>query len=93
MTFVLITITKKSSSTTCNEEMHSFLERSIRGGICMITKRQAKANNPGCKIFDPTKPITYLIYLDSNNLYGWAMSQSMPTHQFQWLTKEEIIQN
>ena len=76
-----------------NEEMHSYLERSIRGGICMITKRQAKANNPGCKIFDPTKPITYLIYLDANNLYGWAMSQSMPTHQFQWLTKEEIINN
>ena len=39
---------------------------------------------------DPMKPITHLIYLDANNLYGWAMSQMLPTHNFRWLTAEEI---
>ena len=44
-----------------NEQMYTFIERSIRGGISQISKRYAKANNPECKDFDPTKPITHLI--------------------------------
>ena len=73
-----------------NEEMYTFVERSIRGGISQISKRFAKANNRHCKDYDPMKPISYLIYLDANNLYGWAMSQFLPTHEFRWLTSEEI---
>ena len=38
------------------------------------------------------KPITHLIYLDANNIYGWAMSQPLPTHGFRWLTQSEIDQ-
>ena len=73
-----------------NEVMYTFLERSIRGGVSQISKRFAKANNSQCKEFDPQKPITHLIYLDANNLYGWAMSQILPTHNFRWLSEEEI---
>ena len=73
-----------------NEQMYTFLERSIRGGICMITKRHAKANNPYCNDFDPKKMTNWLIYLDANNLYGWAMSQSLPTHGFEWMKEDEI---
>ena len=72
-----------------NEEMYTFIERSIRGGVSQISKRFAKANNSRCKDYDPLKPITHLIYLDANNLYGWAMSQMLPTHNFRWLTEEE----
>ena len=35
-------------------------------------------------------PKQYLIYLDSNNLYGWAMSQFLPTHGFRFLQQGEI---
>ena len=31
-----------------------------------------------------------LVYLDDNNLYGWAMSQSLPTHGFRFLQQKEI---
>ena len=73
-----------------NEEMYTFIERSIRGGISQIGKRFAKATNMKYREFDPLKPITHLIYLDANNLYGNAMSHLLPTHGFRWLTSTEI---
>ena len=30
------------------------------------------------------------MYLDANNLYGWAMSQYLPTGNFRWMTDKEI---
>jgi hypothetical protein len=30
------------------------------------------------------------MYLDANNLHGWAMSQPLPTGEFHWLNEEEI---
>ena len=30
------------------------------------------------------------MYLDANNLYGWAMSQYLPTGSFKWLTEKQI---
>ena len=38
--------------------------------------------------YDPVKESIYFQYLDVNNLYGWAMCQSLPTGKFKWL--EEI---
>ena len=32
----------------------------------------------------------YIMYLNANNLYGWAMSQYLPTGGFKWMTEEEI---
>ena len=60
-------------------------ERGIRGGITHSVNRWAKANNPymGSE-FDPYEKTDCLQYLDANNLYGWAMSQPLPTGGFCW---------
>ena len=42
------------------------------------------------KIFNPDQVTKYLIYLDANNLYGWVMSQPLPTGGFKWMTDEEL---
>ena len=35
--------------------------------------------------FNPDEKTNYLQYLDANNLYGWAMSQPLPTGKFKWV--------
>ena len=65
-------------------EMHLFVDRGMRGGISMVSKRCAKANNAMLPDYDPSKPNNYIIYLDANNLYGWAMSKPLPKRDFKW---------
>ena len=63
-------------------DMLNIFEQNKRGGICMISKRYAKANNKYMKNYNKKKPSTYIMYLDANNLYGWAMSQYLPIGNF-----------
>ena len=66
-------------------DMLMMIERGIRGGITHISKRYSEANNKYMKNYDPEKKSTFIQYLDANNLYGWAMSQNLPTHGFEWM--------
>ena len=68
-------------------DMLLMFERGIRGGITQAVRKYAAANNPymGDK-FDPNEDTTYLQYLDANNLYGWVMSQPLPTGGFRWVS-------
>jgi len=73
-------------------DQHLFIESGIRGGVSTICHRYAKSNVPGEINFDESKPIEHLIYWDANNLYGWAMSQYLPTGKFKWLSEDELQQ-
>jgi hypothetical protein len=66
-------------------DVYLFIEEGLRGGISMISNRFSKANNPYVPDYDPDQDSSYVMYLDANNLYGWAMSQSLPTGEFDWL--------
>ena len=61
-------------------------ERGIKGGITQAIHKYASANNKymGDR-FDPKSESSYLQYLDTNNMYGWAMSQPLPTGGFKWV--------
>ncbi|XP_046347918.2 uncharacterized protein LOC125381613 isoform X2 [Haliotis rufescens] len=44
------------------------------------------------KEYNPSDPNSYLIYLDANNLYGWAMSQALPECDFHWVADDDLEQ-
>ena len=59
-------------------------EKGIRGGIATAVHKYAKANNKYMKNYDSTKQRAYFMYVDTNNLYGYAMRKKLPVDNFQW---------
>lgn len=86
----MLKFTKVDLELISDLEMIGFLKKGIRGGMSQCSNRHAIANNKYMESFDPKKAISFLLYLDANNLYGWAMSQKLPYGSFQWLTNSEI---
>ena len=85
----LLKMTSVNLDLFSNIDMQLFIEKGMRGGISTITHRYAKANNKYMKDYDPEVESSYLMYLDANNLYGWAMSQSLPVGYFKWIDPAE----
>ena len=87
--------TGQQSQLLHDYDMLMMFERGIRGGITHISKRYAEANNKYMKNYNPNEESSFIQYLDANNLYGWAMSQQLPTHGFSWMkniTKEKVME-
>ena len=64
-----------------DNDMLMMFEDGIRGGMCQAVHRYYKANNKYMNSYDKNK-ISFLLYLDANNLYGWTMSQKLPLVNF-----------
>ena len=76
-------------------DMYLFVEKMIRGGISMICHRHAKSNNKYLNVYNKDDLQKYILYLDANNLYGYAMSQYLPVGDYKWnideWTKEKVL--
>jgi hypothetical protein len=54
-------------------DMYMMCESGLRGGLCCVMERHAKANNPMVEGYDAAQPTSYITYDDANNLYGQPM--------------------
>lgn len=81
--------TKVKLELITNLEMIRMIQKGIRGGICLCPKRYAKSNNIYQSDFDPSKPNKYLVYIDCNNLYGYALSGYLPYSDFTFLSEQD----
>ena len=87
----MLKMTKVRLELMQDREMHCIVDKGIRGGICCISRKHAAANNPLIEeTFDPSKPTSFILYLDMNNLYGAAMIEPPPEKEFDFLLDEQI---
>ena len=77
-------MTKVRLELLTDPTMYKFCEMST------INRKHAKANNPYMDDYNPDEKYSYILYLDANNLYGYAMSYPLPISGFQWLSPDEI---
>ena len=70
---------------TSDIDKYLFIGKGLRGAISYIAKRYVKAHNKYMNDYDPKKQLTFISYLDMNNLYGWAMSEYLPYKESDWL--------
>ncbi|GFT87312.1 uncharacterized protein NPIL_86151 [Nephila pilipes] len=87
--------TKVAIELFTDYDMLLFIENGVRGGISQCCNRYAIDNNKYMSNFNPDDEIKYLMYLDANNLYGYAMSKYLPLKDFVWsdnnLTTQDIL--
>ena len=86
----MLKMTETKLELMSDVDMFQFIEKGMRGGISYIANRYGKANNKYMKEYDEKASSKYIMYLDANNLYGWAMSQYLPTGGFKWLNEKEV---
>ena len=72
-------------------EMYRMIQPNIRGHICHTSGRYARANNKYMgALYRPDEPESFIMYIDATNLYGWAMSQTLPYSEFKWLSDAQL---
>ena len=74
----MLNMTKVELELISDADMYLFFGKCIWGGVSYISKKHSK-------FYDPKQESKYIIYLDANNLYSYAMSKFLPTSGFKWI--------
>lgn len=86
----MLKCTKVKLDLISDTEMAKFINSARREGLIQCTTRMMEANNKYMQNFNPRKPTNHLACLEANDLYDWAMSQSLPYSDFKFLSSNEI---
>ena len=63
------------------------------GGVSYISKRYSKTNDKYLNSYYPTQESKCFTYLNTNNLYGYAMSKFPPTVRSKWSDPKDFHSN
>lgn len=69
-------------------ETYELFENMIRGGIVTVPTRYARANNKMMQTYDPSKPTSYIMFIDANGLYSKTMTYKLPYKNFKFLLRK-----
>lgn len=67
-------------------EQLNMIEQAIRGGLSYADTRYANVGEN----FSPSETQEWMLFLDVNNLYGYAMMYQLPVGQYMWVGKDEF---
>ena len=74
-------------------DMYIFFEKGTTGGVSYIFNRYSEANKKHLRLYDLKQESKHIIYLDVNNLYGYAISKFLPTSGFKLVVPKEFDVN
>ena len=83
-------MTKVELELFSDADMYLFSEKGMRDGVSHISERYSKANKKYLKSCGSKQESKHIIYLDPNNLYGYAMSKFLSTGKFKWIDPKEF---
>ena len=86
----ILDMTKVILELISNPNMYIFFEKGMKGGVSSISSRYSKVDNKCFKSYDPKKESKHVMYLDANNLCGYAMSKFFPPSGFKWIDLKEL---
>ena len=84
----MLKITKNQLELIPDPDMYTFFEKGTIGGISYIRNRCSKTNNKHLKSYDLNQESKLNIYIDTNNLYGYVVSQFLPRSGFKWIEQK-----
>ena len=61
------------------------IESGMRCGVCHVVQSYAEANNKYMDNYDENKELSFLSYLDANNLYGCSIIEKHLVGGFKWV--------
>ena len=75
---ILLKKTKVNIELLTDIDMHISFENGSCGGLSMVSKRLAEANNQGCPCYGTSKSKSYISYLNAN-IFTWLGYDATPT--------------
>ena len=89
----ILSMIKVKAELISDVDTYFFFEKGMKVGPCDISKRYSQASNNYLKVHEPKQESKHIIYLDRNNLYGYAMSKFLTTGGFEWIDPKEFDLN
>ena len=89
----VLKMTKIKHELITDPDTYMFFEKGTRGGTSYISKRYSKVSNKYLNCYEPKQKSKHNIYLDVNNLFGYAVSKFLPKSGFKWIDSKEFDLN